>query len=177
MDLLFLGDVITLRIMDVFSKYSILTRVRSTNPQEVWDAFLSSWVGVFGISESLHLDEGGERENDLWRDLCVTRRIKLVLQGAGAHPWTLERRIYNRLKADRFCTGSQILTEVQRCLNTMVSASGYSAYQLAFGSNLMDLYGWGDSDEDLLSAQDTSISGQFVQQWQLRIRAQEAGLR
>ena len=36
----------------------------------------------------------------------------------------------------------------------------------------MDLYGWDDSDDDLLFAQDTSISGQFVQQWQLRIRAQ-----
>ena len=38
----------------------------------------------------------------------------------------------------------------------------------------MDLYGWGDSEDDLLFAQDTSISGQFAQQWQLRIRAQEA---
>ena len=38
----------------------------------------------------------------------------------------------------------------------------------------MDLYGWGDSDGDLLFAQDTSFSGQFAQQWQLRIRAQEA---
>ena len=55
--------------------------------------------------------------------------------------------------------------------NTLVSASGYSAYQLVFGSNSMDLYGWDDTDEDLLFARDTSISGQFVQQWQLRIRA------
>ena len=59
----------------------------------------------------------------------------------------------------------------------MVSASGFSAYQLVFGSNLMDVYGWDGSDEDLLFAQDTSISGQFVQQWQLRIRAQEAALK
>ena len=41
----------------------------------------------------------------------------------------------------------------------------------------MDLYGWDDSDDDLLFAQDTSISGQFVHQWQLRIRAQEAALK
>ena len=101
----------------------------------------------------------------------------------GAHPWILERRnglargIYNRLKEDRHYTGPQILTEVQWCLNTLVSASGYSAYQLVFGSNPMDLYGWGDSDDDLLFAQDTSISGQFVHQWQLRIRAQEAALK
>ena len=58
MDLLFLGDIITLHIMDVFSKYSMLTRVRSKNPQEVWDAFLSTWARVFGIPKCLHLDEG-----------------------------------------------------------------------------------------------------------------------
>ena len=73
------------------------------------------------------------------------RRIKLVFQGVGAHPWVLKRRnglqrgILNRLLADRYYAGSQILTEVQRRLNTMLSASGYSAYHLVFGSNPMDL--------------------------------------
>ena len=100
-----------------------------------------------------------------------------------AHPWILGRRnglargTYGRLKADRFYTGSQILAEAQRYLNTIVSASGYSAYQLVFGSNPMDLYGWGDTDEDLLLARDTSTSSQFAQQWQLRFCAQEAALR
>ena len=168
MDLIFLDDIITLRIMGVFSKYSMLARARPKHPQEARAAFLSSWAGVFGIPKSLHLGEGGERKNDLWRDLCVGRRIKLVLQGAGAHPWILERRdglargSYNRLKADRVFSGSQISTKAQWCLNSMVSASGFSAYQLVFGSNPMDLRGWGDSDEDLLFAQDTSISGQSV---------------
>ena len=76
----------------------------------------------------------------------MERRIKLVFQGVGAHPWISERRnglargIYNRLKEDSFYTGAQILSEMQWCLNTLVSASGYSAYQLVFGSNPMDLY-------------------------------------
>ena len=35
MDLLFLDDITALRITDVYSKYSILTRIRSKNPQEV----------------------------------------------------------------------------------------------------------------------------------------------
>ena len=102
LDLLFLGDIIALRVMDVFSKYSILARARSKNPQEVWDAFLFSSVGFFGIPKSLHLGGGDESKNDLWRDLCVGRRIKLVFQGVGAHPWILVRRdglargIFNR---------------------------------------------------------------------------------
>ena len=85
-DLLFLDEIITLQIMHVFSKYPILARARSEHPQEVWDAFSSSRVGVFGAQKSLHLDEGGEWENDLWGDLCVGGRIKLVFQGVGAHP-------------------------------------------------------------------------------------------
>ena len=62
-------------------------------------------------------------------------------------------------------------------MNTMVSSSGFSAFQLVFGANPVDLYGWDDSEDDLLFAQDTSVSGQFVQQWKLRMMAQEAALK
>ena len=51
------------------------------------------------------------------------------------------------------------------------------AYQLVFGSNPADNFGWGDEDEDLLFAQDTSLSGQFVANWKLRMLAQEAALK
>ena len=47
-DLLFLDDVITLHVMNVIPKYSFLVRARAKNPQEVRDAFCSSWIGVFG---------------------------------------------------------------------------------------------------------------------------------
>ena len=58
-DLLFLGDIVALQIMDVFSKYSMPARALSEDPQEVWGASLSSWVGVFRIPKCLHLDEWG----------------------------------------------------------------------------------------------------------------------
>ena len=45
---------------------------------------------------------------------------------------------------------------------------------MVLGSNPADNFAWGDKDEDLLSAQDTSLSGQFVAQWKLRVMAQEA---
>ena len=41
-DLLFLDDIIAARAMDVFSKYSLLRRVKSKNPEEVWDVFCAS---------------------------------------------------------------------------------------------------------------------------------------
>ena len=62
-------------------------------------------------------------------------------------------------------------------MNTMLSTKGLSAYQLVFGSKPEDNFGWGDEDEDLLFAQDTSLPGQFVAQWKLRTMAREAALK
>ena len=75
------------------------------------------------------------------------------------------RGVYNRLiEGDRF-SDKKILSEVQWRLNTMLSASGFPAYQMLFGSNPADFFGWEDGDEDSLFAQDTFTSGQFAQQW------------
>ena len=81
----------------------------------------------------------------------------------GAHPWILDGRY----------AGRQLLTEVQFCVNTMLSTKGFSADLMVIGSNPADNLGCGDGDGDLLFAQDTSLSGQFVAQWELRVMAQE----
>ena len=49
-------------------------------------------------------------------------------------------------------------------------ASGYPAFRLVFGSNKMGFHGREGQDEDLIFAQDSSVSGQFVQQWKLRMK-------
>ena len=65
------------------------------------------------------MDEGGEWKNEIWLDYCSDRRIKLIFQGVGAHPWLLERRnglargiFYRLMEDDRFSRG-RILSEVQ----------------------------------------------------------------
>ena len=47
-DLPLLGDVIALRGMDVFFKYSRLIPVRTKTPRKVWGALCSSRIGVIG---------------------------------------------------------------------------------------------------------------------------------
>ena len=47
---------------------------------------------------------------------------------------------------------------------------------MVFASHPAGLFGWGDSEEALFFAQDTSLAGQFVNQLKLRVRAQEATL-
>ena len=100
-----------------------------------------------------------------------------------ARPWILERRnglargIYNRLKEDDRSSGTQTVAEAQWRLDTLISGGGFSAYRMVSGSNPVDLFGWGDRDEDLTFAQDTSLSGQFAQQWGPRVMAHEAALK
>ena len=129
------------------------------------------------------MDEGGVRKNEIRTELRTHRRIKYQFQGAGAHPWLLDRRsgpargIYNRLLEDDRFPSRQMPSEAQRCLNIMMSVGGVSAYQMVFRSNLVDLLGWDDRGEDLVFAHDTSVAGRFAQQWQLRLKAQEATLK
>ena len=42
-------------------------------------------------------------------------------------------------------SGEQLLAEVHWRLNAHTSGGGYSAYQLVFGSNPVDLVGWGEN--------------------------------
>ena len=107
----------------------------------------------------------------------------MQFQGVGAHPWLLGRRngfasgIYNRpIEDDRFVNKS-ILAEAQWCLSTVLPASGFRAYRVVFGPNPGDFSGWEDRDDDLMFARDTSMAGEFVQQWKLRLQAQEATLK
>ena len=62
------------------------------------------------------------------------------------------------MEDDRF-SGNQILGEVQWRLSTLISGGDFSAYQMVFGSNPVDLYGWEEEDEDSTFAQETSLSG------------------
>ena len=85
-DLLFLGDIIVLRVFDLFARYSRLVPARPKTPEEVWDTFRNSRIAVFGKPRIIQMDEGGEWGNDLWVDLRTDRYIKLQYQGVGAHP-------------------------------------------------------------------------------------------
>ena len=159
-DISFLGDLITLRVLDLFSRYPLLVPARSKNPDEVWGTFCFSWIAVFGEPRIVQSDEGGEWKNDIWVDLRADRYIKVQYQGAGAHLWNLGRRnglargIHRRIPADGRYAARQLIPGVEFCLNAMLSTNGFSAYQLAFGGIPADNFGWGDGDEDLLSAQD-----------------------
>ena len=145
--LLFLEYAIALHVMDVFSDIPLLIAVRAKNPQEVWGAFCSSWIGVFGPPMSIRMDEGGGRKNKLRPQFRSERRIELLFQGVTGCPWIperpkgLARAIFKRLWENDWFSGKQILAEAQRRLGTLIPGGGFSACQMVFGSDPADLCG------------------------------------
>ena len=87
------------------------------------------------------------------------------------------RSTHTRLAAGNRLPGEQIPPEVQLRLATLIPASGNSAYQLAYGSDPVDLFGRGADGEDLPFTKDTSPSAHFTRQWKFCVMAQGAALR
>ena len=85
-DLLFLGDSIALRDMDMYFKYSLMLPVHFESNQDVWDAFCGGWLGTFGPPKCIQMDEGGAWKGGIWTDLRAARCIKLRVRGASFHP-------------------------------------------------------------------------------------------
>ena len=134
----------------------------------VFAAHLSAvrWMRVGGVRTNCGRKCGRSEDFNYW------------FKGFGAHPWILDRRnglargIHTRLKAgDRFF-GGQIRAEVQWRLNALIAREGFPAYRLVSGANPVGLFRRDGRNEDLTFTQDTSITGQFVQQWKLRAMAQ-----
>ena len=74
-------------------------------------------------------------------------------------------------------SGSQVLSDVQRCLDFLVWGGGYSAYQVAGWYSAMPtllIPPGGMAGEDMLFAQDTSPSCQPARRRGFRMMAQEA---
>ena len=80
------------------------------------------------------------------------------------------------MEGDRV-SGKQIFAEVHWRMNALISGGFFSAYQMIFGSNPVDLKGWEEKDVDLTFAQVTLISGQVAQQLKLRGTVREAALK
>ena len=73
-DLLFSGDIIALRALAAFPEYSPPLPFKFRNPQEVRAVFCEGWLGTFGPSKCIQMDEGGEWGNEIWTDVRKASR-------------------------------------------------------------------------------------------------------
>ena len=85
-DLLFLGDVVALRVFGVFSKYSLSLQRTPRIPKKYGALPRMCGLRFFGRRSVPRWMQGGAWENEVCTDYCPERRIRLLLLGAGAHP-------------------------------------------------------------------------------------------
>ena len=140
MDLLFLRDVITVRAMKLYLKHSLLARVCSKGPLQIWGAFAGSWISVCGRPRTNQMDADGEWGHENRTDFCTQCAICLYFRERGAHARRMDRRnelahsIDNRLAADDGSSSHAISKKAPFRLDAMLSHPGFAAYQMAFGS-------------------------------------------
>ena len=65
-------------IQDVFTRYVALAPLRDSKAETVAHAFLSSWVGPFGVPCRLLTDNGTNFTSDLFDDVMIILKIKKV---------------------------------------------------------------------------------------------------
>ena len=125
--------------------------------------------------------DGGFPSKRVWVKAQNSVNSLLSSRGLSALWWRMalwaSRGMFRLLVVDGGFPSKRVWVEAQNSVNSLLSSCGLSARLLVCGSNPADLFGWRDDDEGIGFAQETSISGQFAQQWELRKTAQEAALK
>ena len=73
---------IILHMIDVFSKFSAASVIRSKSKENIVDSILKHWVATFGTPASILSDNGGEFKNELLRDIAELIGTKVCTTAA-----------------------------------------------------------------------------------------------
>ena len=77
MDLFFVNSIPILHVLDLFSKFAVINRVKSKEPWDVLRMFIASWVRYFGVPRRIIGDMGKEFDNKVFRFVGERLGIKL----------------------------------------------------------------------------------------------------
>ena len=138
-------NTIILYITCVFSRYTMGIVIPDKKPESVIKAFMDNWVlGFFGQPAQILVDNGGEFNNESFKNMCEKLNIKLKTTGA-LSPWQngiVERnhsivdRMMEKMKEQNPRTPiKDLLKSAIFAKNTMVNKSGFSSSQIVTGSN------------------------------------------
>lgn len=132
-----------LHMIDVFSRYSASTIIKSKNKEIIVDAILKHWVAIFGTPNSIFSDNGGEFNNELLRDVAELLNTRVYTTAAEA-PWSngvcerhnaiLENMIL-KIVDNTSCSVENALTWATCAKNALHNNRGFSPNQLVFGRN------------------------------------------
>ena len=132
-----------LHVIDQFTRFSAGSIVRTKKASEIVNSLIHTWISVFGPPRYLFSDNGGEFNNEEFRDMAENFNIE-TRTTAGYSPWSnglLERHnqtltdIILKVRKENGCDWDTALDWALMAKNCMHSVHGYSPHQLVFGQN------------------------------------------
>ena len=130
--------------IDHFTRLSGSAIIRSKDPGIVLNKFLQHWVSLYGSPRKVLSDNGGEFNNEQFRDMAESSDIQ-VMTTAAESPWSnglCERHnailteILLKIKEESACDLNTALSWAIMAKNCLHNVSGFSPYQLVYGRNL-----------------------------------------
>ena len=133
-----------LHMIDMYSRFTQSVWVSRKKSQNILDAILQEWCGVFGVMDTILSDNGGEFTSEEFREVASMLNIRKITT-AGYSPW--QNGLCERVHA----TTDHILTKLieefpdtnlhtllrwaNMARNSLQMSNGFSSHQLVFGNN------------------------------------------
>ena len=143
MDLFVVKGKFILHLIDVFTRYSVAVVRNSKNQNSIVDAILKAWISYFGKPAKFIADNGGEFDNESYKDMCDMLDIE-ILKTAAYSPWSnglcerhngvLKESIKKTIE-DSGCSVETATAWATSAKNSLCNYSGYSANQMILGMN------------------------------------------
>lgn len=143
LDLKFMDEVIILHCIDLLSRFSTAIVVKNKTKEVIVEAFMRTWISIFGIPQKTLCDNGKEFCNKDFLDMCQNLNIDMKTTAAFS-PYSngvVERHngiladMTQKIKEDTRCSTEIALCWALQAKNSMSNVYGFSPMQLVFGYN------------------------------------------
>ena len=143
MDLKQFGNVYLLHLIDHATRFSSGAVIRTKQADVIIREIFKCWISVFGCAEKFLVDNGGEFNNEKFREMCETLNITIKTTAAES-PWSnglVERHnqimgeMVTKIMADMNCSLEFAVMWSLNAHNSLSNVHGYSPYQLVLGRN------------------------------------------
>lgn len=142
-DLKLIGDTWVLHAIDYMSRFSSAATLKNKSTEEVIGKFFTIWIAVFGPPKRILSDNGGEFISYAFESMCESFNITQLTTAAEA-PFSngvcerhngligdMTAKVFQDIK----CPMPIALMWAVHAKNSLINISGFSPYQLVFGTN------------------------------------------
>ena len=143
MDLKFLDGHIILHLIDNATRYSAAAVIPCKTKEVIIENIFKHWISIFGCPKKFLSDNGGEFNNELFRNMAELLNVE-VLTTAAESPWSngiterhnaLISEMTRKVLADVNCSIHVAVAWSIAAKNALKNVYGFSPNQLVFGRN------------------------------------------